>query len=71
MLNTPGILNPGLSFTGLSMWQVFFAGTCMVLMSYLARSLLIVLEVDCWYGRSAVVTGFSLFDLCFIFEFRA
>jgi hypothetical protein len=25
---TLGIFNPGSSFTGLSMWQVFFAGTC-------------------------------------------
>jgi hypothetical protein len=63
---TPGIFTPGSYFSGLSMWQVFYVGTCMVLMSYLDRSLLILLEVDCWYGRSAVAVGFSLFYFCFL-----
>jgi hypothetical protein len=52
MQHTLGTFSPGLSFTDLSKWLVFLAGTFMVLMC-LVRSLLILWEVECWYGRSA------------------
>ena len=67
----PVTFSPGSSFTDLSKWVVFLVGKCMVLMMCFARSLLILSEVAHWYGRSAVLTGFSLFVFCFISGFRA
>jgi hypothetical protein len=47
-----------LSFIGLSMQMLFFTGMWMVLMFYLARSVLMLFKTTCWSGIIAMSPGF-------------
>jgi len=67
----PGTFRPKSSLTGLSMYIFFLFGMWTMLMLYLAKSLVILLEMACWYCSIAIPIEFSLYDSGFCFRCRA
>jgi hypothetical protein len=59
---TPGILRPKSSLAVLSNCLFFFFGTWTVLILYYVRSLLILLDMACWYGSTAVPANLLFFS---------
>jgi hypothetical protein len=56
----PDVLRPRLSLISLKVLMVFFTGILIVLILCSASSLLILLDVKCWYGSKATPAGFSV-----------
>jgi len=65
---TPDVLRPRLLLISLNVIEIFLIGMWMFLMLCVASSLLIVLDVKCWYRSQATPIGFSevngLFLVC-------
>jgi len=54
MQYTPDVLRPRLSLMGIQVLEIYFIGIWIVLMLCLASSLLILLDVKCWYAIKAL-----------------
>lgn len=66
----PSTLHPKLSFTDLSILLLFLTSRCMVLMLYLASSLLIFPETICTYGIMTMPITLLSRVLCFFFRWK-